>query len=76
MPPARCCRPPLDLNSAVAAVKINPLKTFIESKRQCFKEYEKQGIEKYGKPEYVQRIQCRCNADYLIKKLFWVDEGP
>jgi len=33
MPPARCYRPPLDLNSAVAAVKSLMPKTFIESYR-------------------------------------------
>jgi len=53
MSPAKCCRPPLDLNSAVAAAK--SLKTFIESKRHFFEEYEKQGIENYGQAEYVQR---------------------
>ena len=44
--------PQLDLNSAVAAVK--SLRTFIESKRDRFEEYEKEGGVKSGTTEYVQ----------------------
>ena len=47
--------PQLDLNSAVAAVK--SLRTFIESKRDRFEEYEKEGGVKSGTTEYVQRRQ-------------------
>jgi len=38
------------------------LKTFVESKRDCFKEYEKEGIEKSGTTEYIQRRQRRRNV--------------
>jgi len=53
--------PKLDLSSAVAVVK--SLKTFVESKRDCFKEYEKEGIEKS-----VERRQCRRNV-WLIHSI-------
>ena len=52
--------PQLDLNSAVAAVK--SLRTFIESKRDRFEEYEKEGGIKSGTTEYVQRRQRRRNV--------------
>lgn len=52
--------PQLDPNSAVAAVK--SLKTFVESKRHCFKEYEKEGIDKSGTTNYVQRRERRRNV--------------
>ena len=52
--------PQLDLNSAVKAVK--SLKTFVESKRNCFQEYEKEGIKKSGTAEYVQKRQRRRNV--------------
>ena len=52
--------PQLDLNSAVAAVK--SLRTFIESKRDRFEEYEKEGGVKSGTTEYVQRRQRRRNV--------------
>ena len=52
--------PNLDLNSAVAAVKA--LKTFIESKRDYFKDYEREGSVKSGSTEYVQRRQRRRNV--------------
>ena len=50
----------LDLNSAVAGVK--SLITFVASKRDSFSEYEKEGIEKSGTTEYVQRRQRRRNV--------------
>ena len=49
--------PQLDLNSAVKAVK--SLKTFVESKRNCFQECEKEGIKKSGTAEYIQKRQRR-----------------
>ena len=49
--------PKLGLSSAVAAIK--SMKTFVESKRDCFKEYEKEGIEKFRTTEYVERRQPR-----------------
>ena len=52
--------PQFDLNSAVAAVK--SLRTFIESKRARFEEYEKEGGVKYGTTEYAQRRQRRRNV--------------
>lgn len=42
----------LDLNSAVAAVK--SLKSFVQSKRDCFSDYEREGANKSGTTEYVQ----------------------
>ena len=52
--------PQLDLNSAVAAVK--SLRTFIESKRDRFEEYEKEAGVKSRTTEYVQRRQRRRNV--------------
>ena len=43
--------PKLDLNTAVAAMK--SLKHFIETKRESFSEYERQGIDKSKTTQYV-----------------------
>ena len=50
----------LDINSTAAAVK--SLKIIVESKRDCFNEYEKQGIDKSGTADYIKRREHRCNA--------------
>lgn len=52
--------PKLDLNSAVAAIK--SLQVFVESKRDSFKEYEKEGIDKSGTTEYVRKRERRRNV--------------
>ena len=52
--------PKLDLNSAVAAIK--SLQVFVESKRDSFKEYEKEGIDKSGTTEYVRKRESRRNV--------------
>jgi len=41
---------------------VKSLKTFVESKRNCFQEYEKEGIKKSGTAEYVQKRQRRRNV--------------
>ena len=44
--------PKPDLNAAMETVK--SLKSFVETKHECFNEYERQGAEKSGTTEYVQ----------------------
>jgi len=52
--------PKLDLNSSVAAIK--SLQVFVESKRDSFKEYEREGIDKSGTTEYVRKRERRRNV--------------
>ena len=52
--------PKLDLNTAVATVK--SLRTFVESKRDCFAEYESKGADISGTTEYVQTRTRRQNV--------------
>lgn len=52
--------PQMDLNSAVAALQ--SLKTFVESKRECFEEYEDEGMVKSGQTEYVNKRERRRNV--------------
>ena len=54
--------PQLDLNSAIAVVKSLRTLNCIESKRDRFEEYEKEGGVKSGTTEYVQRRQRRRNV--------------
>jgi hypothetical protein len=48
------------LNTAVATVK--SLKSFVESKRESFTEYERQGVEIAGTAKYVQTRTRRRNV--------------
>ena len=50
----------IDLNTAVATV--TALKTFVESKRDCFTEFETKGAETTGTTEYVQARAHRRNV--------------
>ena len=52
--------PTLDLNTAVATVK--SFRTFVESKRDCFAEYESKGADISGTTEYVQTRTRRQNV--------------
>ena len=52
--------PKPDMKAAVASVK--SLKSFVETKGECFNGYERQGAEKSGTTEYVQTRQRRRNV--------------
>ena len=41
---------------------VKSLNTFVESKRDCFQEYEKEGIEKSGTTEYIQKRERQRNV--------------
>jgi hypothetical protein len=54
--------PKLDLKSVSAVALVRSLKTSIESKRNCFQEYEKEWIEKSGTADYIQKRERQRNV--------------